>query len=225
MRTCSAVSRSGPGRRPLDSVPAQGVTWGWPWRRWSGSSPSSTTLFLAAMDAMYQARPVRFQSRALFIMIRGCRQDSTCGISLRNPCDGEDLWVAQAAAGDAVHDQRARQGGPRVGHPLAAHGTRLGCSRPPGARARPGQRRRRGAQVSPTTLFLIEGGGGQTGSNTAMCWGDGFFVDTCAAARPSRSDALLSPFSLCLRWAMFMATWSTLVCSWCHQQHGAERAA
>ena len=36
-----------------------------------------------------------------------------------------------------------------------------------------------GTQVNPTTLFLIEGGGGQLGSNAGMCWGDGFFTNPC----------------------------------------------
>jgi len=40
--------------------------------------------------------------------------------------------------------------------------------------------------VSPTTLFLIESGGGQDGPNGGVCWGDGFITDACAArARPA----------------------------------------
>jgi len=34
-------------------------------RRWSGSSPSTTTLYLAAMDAMYQARSTPVHARHL----------------------------------------------------------------------------------------------------------------------------------------------------------------
>ena len=39
------------------------------------------------------------------------------------------------------------------------------------------------AQVSPDTLYLIEGGGGQGGPFTAMCWGDGFITNRCARSR------------------------------------------
>jgi hypothetical protein len=35
--------------------------------------------------------------------------------------------------------------------------------------------------VSPTTLFLIEGGGGQGQQNAGMNWGDGFVTFPCAA--------------------------------------------
>ncbi len=45
------------------------------------------------------------------------------------------------------------------------------------------------AQVSSTTLFLIEGNG-QAGGNTAMCWGDGFISNTCARCRPCLPHAL-----------------------------------
>ena len=38
----------------------------------------------------------------------------------------------------------------------------------------------RARQVNPATLFLIEGTG-QAGANAAMCWGDGFITDGCAA--------------------------------------------
>jgi hypothetical protein len=39
----------------------------------------------------------------------------------------------------------------------------------------------RGAQVSPTTLFFIEGCG-QLGGGAAMNWGDGFITDRRGAA-------------------------------------------
>lgn len=38
--------------------------------------------------------------------------------------------------------------------------------------------------MSPTTLFLIESGGGQDGPNGGVCWGDGFITDACAARAP-----------------------------------------
>ena len=37
--------------------------------------------------------------------------------------------------------------------------------------------------MSPTTLFLIEGGGGQGQQNAGMNWGDGFVTFPCAAPR------------------------------------------
>lgn len=46
-------------------------------------------------------------------------------------------------------------------------------------------------QVSPDTLYLIEGGGGQGGPFTAMCWGDGFITNRCARSRRQ---------FLCSRW-------------------------
>ena len=38
-------------------------------------------------------------------------------------------------------------------------------------------------QVSPDTLYLIEGGGGQGGPFAGMCWGDGFITNKCARSR------------------------------------------
>ena len=47
-------------------------------------------------------------------------------------------------------------------------------------------------QVSPDTLYLIEGGGGQGGPFTAMCWGDGFITNRCARPDPSPSAGAAS---------------------------------
>jgi hypothetical protein len=49
----------------------------------------------------------------------------------------------------------------------------------------------RGAQVSPTTLFFIEGCG-QLGGGAAMNWGDGFITDRRGRSLACRSNQFRS---------------------------------
>ena len=93
---------------PLSACLALGATRVKARRRWSGSSPSTTTLYLAAMDAMYQARSTPVHARHLSWQApRLCRREGWGGAAPSCPpacCKPmKCTWRRGYAAGSPRH--------------------------------------------------------------------------------------------------------------------------
>ena len=117
-------------------------------RRWQGTTPDMTTLYISALDTLYQVRYAPSLWPVVCLVISACNGASSCKMALSSSGSLFDL---------ALSPTRPESQEVRV------------CA----------------LQVSPTTLFFVEGGGQLPYS---MCWGDGFVTDKTIIAANSISD-------------------------------------
>ena len=147
-----------------------------------------TTLYLAAMDAMYQVRspPLCIGHCLAASPIRAKREPSIVGISAlpphwhtgRLPLHARDMLLRFFATSCC----KSACPVPRTMLCRGSCGWQL-CS--VSMHALGFVTARCAAQISPTTLFLVEGGGQLP---YAMCWGDGFVTNSSIIAANNLSD-------------------------------------